>query len=107
MEGQSPEVHVDSDQARAGSTPNIVRWILAISLLAVIVAMSAIWITGAATHENEPESEVAAAAENVQADQGGDTDGVLLQGTDDYPTSDQPATEPDDSTPLKTVDNQT
>ena len=44
MEKQGNEVHVDTDEARGGSTPNVVRWVLAISLLLAVVAMSAIWI---------------------------------------------------------------
>lgn len=41
------EVHLDTDEARSGDTPNIVRYVLAISLLLAIIALSAIWITGA------------------------------------------------------------
>ena len=48
MEKQGDEVHVQTDEARGGSTPNIVRYVLLISLLLVIVALSAVWMTGAA-----------------------------------------------------------
>jgi hypothetical protein len=41
------EIHIGTDEARAGETPHIVRYVLAISLLLVIFAMSAIWISGA------------------------------------------------------------
>lgn len=34
--------HVDTDNARAGSTPHIVRYVLLISLLLVIVGMALI-----------------------------------------------------------------
>ena len=47
MEREGPEIHVTDDEARGGSTPNIVRYVLVISLLLAIVALSAIWITGA------------------------------------------------------------
>jgi hypothetical protein len=47
MQPNGPEVHVDDDAARAGSTPHIVRYILFFSLALAIVALSAIWITGA------------------------------------------------------------
>lgn len=40
-------VHLASDQARAGNTPHIVRYVLAISLALAILATSIIWITGA------------------------------------------------------------
>lgn len=59
MEKHGDEVHVETDEARGGSTPHIVRWILAISLLAAIALLSVIWITGAASqHESEPAAEV-------------------------------------------------
>lgn len=47
MERQGDEVHVETDEARSGSTPHIVRYVLAISLFLAIAALSLIWITGA------------------------------------------------------------
>jgi hypothetical protein len=41
------EVHLGTQEARGGETPHIVRYVLGISLLLAILAMSAIWITGA------------------------------------------------------------
>ncbi len=41
------EVHVETDEARSGATPHIMRYVLAISLILAILAMSAIWITRA------------------------------------------------------------
>jgi hypothetical protein len=41
------ELHLDVDEARAGETPHIMRYVLGISLSLAILAMSAIWITGA------------------------------------------------------------
>jgi len=49
MERQGDEVHVTTDEARGGSTPHIVRYVLMISLSLAILAMSIIWITGALT----------------------------------------------------------
>lgn len=59
MASDPDEVHLETDAARAGSTPNVVRWILAISLLAVIVLLSIVWIAGALT-QNDIEQETAA-----------------------------------------------
>jgi hypothetical protein len=53
MHREGDEVHETTDEARAGSTPNIVRWILAISTLAAILLLSAIWITGALTTDRQ------------------------------------------------------
>ena len=47
MERQGEEVHLSRDEARAGSTPNVTRYVLAISLALVIGALAAIWIVGA------------------------------------------------------------
>jgi len=44
------EVHLDTQEARGGETPHIVRYVLMISLLLAIIGMSAIWITGAVSH---------------------------------------------------------
>src|SRR5688572_26440980 len=49
MERDGDEVHFETDEARGASSPNIVRWVLAISLFAAIALLSVIWITGAAT----------------------------------------------------------
>jgi len=47
MEGE--EIHVSEEEASGGTQPHIVRYVLAASLLLAVLAMSAIWITGAAT----------------------------------------------------------
>jgi len=51
MERQGDEIHLETDEARGASSPNIVRWILAISLFAAIALLSVIWMTGAATQD--------------------------------------------------------
>lgn len=48
------EVHLDTDEARGGSTPHIVRYVLLVSLALAVLAMSAIWITRA-LHEQPAE----------------------------------------------------
>jgi len=47
MERQGEEVHISTNEARGGSTPHIVRYVLGISLVLVIVALSAVWMMGA------------------------------------------------------------
>jgi hypothetical protein len=47
MERQGEEVHVSTEEARGGNTPHIVRYVLAISLVLAILALSAVWMTGA------------------------------------------------------------
>ena len=47
MERHGEEVHVSTVEARGGSTPHVVRYMLTIGLILAIVALSAIWISGA------------------------------------------------------------
>ena len=47
MQRQGDEVHIETDEARGGSTPHIVRYVLAIGLFLAIAALSLVWITGA------------------------------------------------------------
>lgn len=44
MQRIGEEIHLDTDEARGGSTPNILRYILLISLALAVLAMSAVWI---------------------------------------------------------------
>jgi len=53
MQREGDEVHIETDEARGASSPNVVRWVLAISLFAAIALLSVIWITGAATRNDE------------------------------------------------------
>jgi len=41
------EVHIDAEDARAGETPHIVRYVLIINLALAIITLSAIWIAAA------------------------------------------------------------
>ena len=47
MQRIGDEVHIDTDEARGGSTPHIVRYVLLVSLALAILALSAIWISRA------------------------------------------------------------
>jgi hypothetical protein len=40
METQGQEVHLGKEEARSGSTPGVVRYVLLISLVLVIIALS-------------------------------------------------------------------
>ena len=51
MERQGDEVHIETNEARGGSTPHIVRYVLIISLLLAIAALTFIWVTGAVSTE--------------------------------------------------------
>lgn len=56
MERQGEEVHVSTTEARSGSTPHIVRYVLGFSLILAILALSAIWIIGAVNTDKQPDT---------------------------------------------------
>jgi len=70
MDTRNEEIHVEKTDARAGATPNVVRYVLLISLVLVVVALSAIWIVGAV---NAPD-ETGGPADTREAVQRGDVD---------------------------------
>ena len=49
MDRQGDEVHVSEEEASGGVQPHIVRYILGVSLLLIVILMSAIWILGSVT----------------------------------------------------------
>ncbi|MEO6153909.1 MAG: hypothetical protein ABIT09_02445 [Croceibacterium sp.] len=53
MQDQDGEIHVETDEARGGSTPHIVRWVLGIGLLLAVVGMSLAWIIPALSRSGE------------------------------------------------------
>ena len=100
MEGDGNEPHFETDEARGGSTPNIVRWILLVSLFAAIALLSIIWITGAAT-QSEEEGTVSHEVRDrsdIEA-----TDSIVSDGFDEIE-----AAEPgeDDAPGVPTIDNE-
>ena len=52
MERHGEEVDLTPTEARGGSTPHNVRYVLIISIVLAIVVLSIVWMTGAATTES-------------------------------------------------------
>ena len=98
MDGDENEPHFETDAARGASTPNIVRWILLISLFGAIVLLSIIWITGAATQSEEEGtvSHEVRARTDIEA-----TDSIVGEDADELE-----AAEPGDDTGTPTVENE-
>ena len=99
MHTEGNEIHAEGDEARAGSTPNIVRWVLGISLLAAILLLSAIWIFGAATTEEE--DRVANATDRMENASDGESTDSQVSGRDEFQfdtatSTPQPAAEAQD-----------
>lgn len=93
MAGENDQVHRETDQARGGSTPHIVRWMLIISTLAAVIFLSAIWIFGAATRSDSG-SQSAITGSSAGAAETGDTDGVLIDQAGEANAAPEPATPP-------------
>nr|WP_166176936.1 hypothetical protein [Altererythrobacter segetis] len=79
MQTSGEEVHADVDEARAGSTPNVVRWVLLISLLATIVLLTAIWVIGAWSSDQNNQT---ADARIRAAERGGQNDSIVSDKAD-------------------------
>ena len=47
MHREGEEIHVSTDEARGGSTPGIMRYVLVIGLVLAIGVLSLVWINGA------------------------------------------------------------
>lgn len=54
-EPQNGEYHTSEERASGGSKEGVVRWVMLISLLAAILILSIIWITGALTQDDTEE----------------------------------------------------
>ena len=89
MDGDGNEPHFETDAARGGSSPGIVRWILIVSLFAAIALLSIIWITGAATQgDQEDEVSVDALAGDPAGTSAEDTDSIVDEGFDELDAAD-------------------
>ena len=53
MEDRDGEIHMDTDEARGGSTEGVVRWVLAIGLLLAIIGMTLAWAIPAINKDNK------------------------------------------------------
>lgn len=81
MRQDGDEIHVDVNEARGASTPNVTRWVLSISLLAVIILLSAIWIIGAWSSDQHTQS-VGAQIRAEQKAGGGANDSIVSDHAD-------------------------
>ncbi len=75
MHREGEEVHISTEEARGAETGTGLRYMLGFGLALVIIAMSAIWITGALTGEkhtpqNATQLDAPLARETPAANQG-------------------------------------
>ena len=62
MERQGEEIHVETEEARAGETPHVVRYILIFGLVLTIAALTAVFAMQALTSKAPPDPNSAEAA---------------------------------------------
>lgn len=82
MEQRNGELHAETDEARAGSTPNIVRWVLLVGLLLAIILLSATWMIGAASVD-EQDRHQNVSRQIIDRNDGRGTDSVVSDGADE------------------------
>jgi len=99
MERQGDEAHFETDEARGASSPNIVRWILIVSLFAAIALLSIIWITGAATQSKDESTVKVDALGGERTAEG--TDSIVGENADRLD-----AAEPGEESAAPTVENE-
>ena len=58
MQRHGDEVDLTTDEARGGSTPHIVRYVLLISLFLAAAAMTIAWVTGALSSDQARDDNV-------------------------------------------------
>lgn len=104
MERQGEEVHVETDEVRGGSTPHVVRWILVISLVAVIVLLSAVWIFGAASQGDIEEERTATEMIDDSVERNEDEAMILQEDAADIEGAPE-TTEPTEDGALDTIPN--
>jgi hypothetical protein len=44
MRNDDKGIHIEDDDARAGETPGVMRWVLGISMLLAVIAMTLVWV---------------------------------------------------------------
>ena len=84
------EVHIEDDDASAGTKTGHVRWILGISLFAAVAILAAIWIFGAISQSDVENESTRASTEQETPAEAMDTDPVLTDADNDPAGLDTP-----------------
>lgn len=68
MHKDGESTHLSEEEASGGSKDGVVRWVLVIGTLLAIVALSIIWITGAASND-DPDADNANVSAQIAAEE--------------------------------------
>lgn len=78
MHNEGDEVHVSEEEATGASRENVVRWVLIVGTLLAVIALSVIWITGAA-YRDDPDADNANVSAKIAAERAQASDGTAPQ----------------------------
>ncbi|WP_379545721.1 hypothetical protein ACFCW2_08755 [Qipengyuania sp. DSG2-2] len=83
MADNRDEIHIEDDDAMAGVKTGAMRWVLGISLLLAIIAMSAVWIIPALFQGDVEEEATMTGSINSAAETGDSTDSIVIEDADE------------------------
>lgn len=102
MDHNGDEVHISTDDARGGSTPNVMRWVLIISVVLAVILLSASWMLPAVT-QSEGTQGLTSGAMMPKSEAATETEGVLFN--DETPKPDSLAEKKRDDDGLDVIEN--
>src|SRR5690348_13494035 len=77
MQVNGDQIHETGEEARAGETPHVVRWVLIFGLLGAIVLLTIIWVTGALSSDQHTQTVDAQIRAEENAAGGSNTDSIV------------------------------
>ena len=77
MRQDGDQIHMDVDEARAASTPNVTRWVLTFGLLGAIILLTIIWVIGAWSSDQHTQTIDAQVRAEQKAGGNGNTDSIV------------------------------
>ena len=78
MHSEGNEVHLSEEEVSGASKEGVVRWVLIVGTLLAVIALSAIWIFGAA-YRDDPDADNANVSAKVAAERAREVDGMAAQ----------------------------
>lgn len=106
MPTEGDQIHVDTEEVRAGSTPNVTRWVLTFGLIGAIVLLTAIWVVGAWSSDHNNQTADAQIRAAQQAGNGSHTDSIVSDKADQMNAASQGESKEPQNMPNKNAGGQ-
>jgi hypothetical protein len=97
MHVDGDEIHETAEEARAGATPNVTRWVLIFGLIGAIALLTIIWVTGALSSDQNNQTVDAQVRAAQNEARGSTTDSIVSDGGQTDATTPGETTEPQDT----------